>query len=158
MVTVAAGRTAGAARRARRRDRRVYLVSHPVIFTLLAASRGRAVTRLGGTVLIQGAEAFREALTRVPLDRTARGTTGGIASAVVGDGVLFDQDGSVHREVRKSLAAGLSAAGVEGLRPVWRAVLTRRLAALGAGGEVDMVQASAETRGGYRVRAARAGR
>jgi cytochrome P450 len=136
-----------AARRARRRDRRVYLVSHPVIFTLLAASRGRTVTRLGGTVLVQGAEAFREALTRVPLDRTAPGTTGGAASAVIGDGVLFDQDGAVHREMRKSLAAGLSAAGTEGLRPVWRAVLARRLAVLGAGGDADMVQVSVELAG-----------
>ena len=91
MVAVGARRTTGAARRARRRDRRVYLVSHPVIFALLTASRGRTVTRLGGTVLVHGAEAFREALTRVPLDRTAQGTTGGTASAVIGAGVLFDQ-------------------------------------------------------------------
>jgi cytochrome P450 len=136
-----------AARRARRRDRRVYLVSHPVIFALLAVLRGRAVTRIGGTVLIQGAEAFREALTRLPLDRTAQGTTGGLARAVTDDGVLFDQDGSAHREVRRSLADDLSAAGVERLRPVWRAVLARRLAVLGAGGDVDIVQASAEVAG-----------
>jgi cytochrome P450 len=135
------------ASRARSRDRRVYLVSHPVIFALLAASRRRTVTRLGRTVLIQDADAFREALTRVPLDRTAQGTTGGAANAVIGDGVLFDQDGSIHRAVRKSLAADLSAAGVEELRPVWRAVLARRLAALGTGGEVDVVQVSAELAG-----------
>ena len=134
-------------RHARYRDRRVYLVSHPVIFTLLAASRGRAVSRLGGTVLVHGAEAFREALTNVPLDRTAQGTTGGTASAVIGGGVLFDQDGSAHRQARKSLAADLSAAGVERLRPAWQAVLGRRLAPLGAGGDVDMVQASAELAG-----------
>jgi cytochrome P450 len=147
---VTAGLRAGprrATRRARRRDRRVYLVSHPVIFALLAATRGRPVTRLGGTLLVQGSEAFREALTRVPLDRTARGTTGGVARAVIEDGVLFDQDGSAHREMRRSLADGLSAAGVERLRPVWRAVLVRRFAALGAGGEVDMVQVSAEIAG-----------
>jgi cytochrome P450 len=142
---VAAG--AGRAGRARRRDRQVYLASHPVIFALLAATRGRAVTRLGGTLLIQGTEAFREALTRLPLDRTAQGTTGGLARAVSEDGVLFDQDGPAHREVRRSLAADLSAAGVERLRPVWRAVLARRLTALGTGGEVDMVQASAEIAG-----------
>jgi cytochrome P450 len=136
-----------AARRARRRDRRVYLVSHPVIFALLAATRGQAVTRLGGTLLVQGSEAFREGLTRVPLDRTAQGTTGGIARAVVEDGGLFDKDGAAHRELRRSLAASLSAAGVERLRPVWRAVLTRRLAALDAGGEIDMVQVSAEIAG-----------
>ena len=135
------------ASRARRRDRRVYLVSHPVIFALLAASRRRTVTRLGRTVLIQGADAFREALTRVPLDRTAPDTTGGVASAVIGDGVLFDQDGPVHRGLRKSLAADLSAAGVERLRPVWQAVLARRLAALGAGGDADMVRVSAELAG-----------
>ena len=118
-----------------------------MIFALLAASRRRTVTRLGRTVLIQGADAFREALTRVPLDRTAQGTTGGIASAVIGDGVLFDQHGSVHRAVRKSLAADLGAAGVEELRLVWRAVLARRLAALGTGGDVNMVRVSAELAG-----------
>jgi cytochrome P450 len=147
VVTPGDRRTGSAARRARRRDRRVYLVSHPVIFALLAVVRGRAVTRLGGTVLVQHAETFREALTRLPLDRTAQGTTGGIAHAVTDDGVLFDQDGSAHREVRRSLAADLSAAGVERLRPVWRAVLARRLAALGAGGDVDVVQASSELAG-----------
>jgi cytochrome P450 len=136
-----------AARRARGRDRRVYLVSHPVIFALLAATRARPVTRLGGTVLIQGAGAFREALTRVSLDRTAPGTTGQLARAVIEDGVLFDQDGPGHREVRRSLAADLSAAGVGRLRPVWRAVLARRLAALGTGADVDMAPVSAEFAG-----------
>jgi cytochrome P450 len=136
-----------AARRARRRDRRVYLVSHPVIFTLLAAFRGRTVTRLRGTVLIQGTEAFRDALTRLALDRTARGTTGGLANGFTKDGVLFDQDGSAHREVRRSLAADLSAAGVEELRPVWRPVLARLAAVLAAGGDADMVRVSAELAG-----------
>jgi len=147
VVAAGEGRARGAASRARRRDRQVYLVSHPVIFALLAATRGRAVTRLGGTVLIQGTDAFREALTRLPLDRTAPGTTGGLARAVTEDGVLFDQDGSAHREMRRSLAADLSVAGVERLRPEWRAVLARRLSPLSAGGEVDLVQASAEIAG-----------
>jgi cytochrome P450 len=137
----------GAARRARRRDRRVYLVSHPAIFALLAATRGRAVTRLGAVVLIQGTEAFRETLTGLPLDRTAWGTTGGLAHAATEGGVLFDQDGPAHREVRRSLAADLSAAGVERLRPEWRAVLARRLAVLDAGGGVDRAQVSAELAG-----------
>ena len=143
MVTVGEGR----ARPARCRDRQVYLLSHPVIFALLAATRGRTVTRLGGTVLIQGTEAFREALTTLPLDRTAAGTTGGLAHALTEDGVLFDQDGPAHRAARRSLAADLSAAGIERLRPVWRAILSRQLAALGAGGDVDLVQASAELAG-----------
>ena len=147
MVALGEGHAGGVARRARCRDRRVYLVSHPVIFTLLAATRAWPVTRLGGTVLIQGAEAFREALTRLPLDRTAQGTTGGLARAVIEDGVLFDQDGPAHREVRRSLAADLSAVGVDRLRPVWRAVLARRLAALGTGADVDMAQVSAELAG-----------
>jgi cytochrome P450 len=152
-IVVTAGATraraaaAAAARRARSRDRRVYLMSHPVLFALIAALRGRTVTRLRGTVLIQGTEAFREALTRLPLDRTAQGTTGGVANAFTKDGVLFDQDGSAHREVRRSLAADLSAAGVEELRPVWRGVLARRLAALAAGGDADMVRVSAELAG-----------
>ena len=147
MVTASAQRARAAARRARSRDLRVYLVSHPVIFALIAAFRRRTVTRLRGTVLIQGTEAFREALTRLSLDRAAPGTTGGLASAFMKDGVLFDQDGPAHRQMRRSLAADLSAAGVEELRPAWRAVLARRLAALATGGDADMVQVSAELAG-----------
>ncbi|MCX4626881.1 cytochrome P450 [Streptomyces sp. NBC_01443] len=65
--------------RARRRDRRVYVRSHPLLFALLAATRGRPVRRLGGTLLVHDASAYREALTRLPLNRTAPGTTGGAA-------------------------------------------------------------------------------
>ena len=81
-----AKRTVAAARRARARDRRVYLASHPIIFALLAATRGRSITRLGSTVLVQGTGAFREVLTRLPLDRTAEQTTGGLAREFIPDG------------------------------------------------------------------------
>jgi cytochrome P450 len=133
--------------RARRRDRRVYLTSHPIIFALLCATRGRGVTRLGGTVIVHGTDAFLQALTQLPLDRTAQGTVGGLARGFVGDGVLFDQDGSAHRELRRSLADKLSAAGVERLRPAWRAVIASHLAALGAGEDVDMTEVAAEVAG-----------
>jgi len=135
------------ARRARRRDRRVYLASHPVIFGLLVATRGRQVTKLGRTVLVQSADAFIESLTRLPLDRTADRTTGGLAREFVADGVLFDQDGQAHRDKRRSFAADLSTAGVDRLRPIWHEVLCRRLAALGAGGTVDMTDVTAELAG-----------
>ncbi|WP_051832305.1 hypothetical protein [Streptomyces katrae] len=65
--------------RARRRDRRVYVRSHPLLFALLAAGRGRPVRRLGRTLLVHDATAYREALTRLPLNRTAPGTTGAAA-------------------------------------------------------------------------------
>lgn len=129
------------------RDRRVYLMSHPVIFALLAATRGRPVTRLGRTVLVQSPETFVEALTRLPLDRTAEHTTGGLAHELVADGALFDQDGQAHRATRRSFAADLSTAGVLRLRPAWRDVLTRRLAPLEAGGAVDMTDVAAELAG-----------
>lgn len=141
------GQRRASQRRARRRDRRVYLVSHPIIFALLCATRCRAVTRLGGTVIVHGADAFRQALTQLPLDRTAQGTVGGLAREFVSDGVLFDQDGSTHRELRRSLAHKLSAAGVERLRPTWRGVIASRLAALAAGEEVDMTEMAAEVAG-----------
>ncbi len=145
---MSAARSAGRARRqALRRDRRVYLASHPVLFALLVATRGRAVTRLGRTVLVQGTDAFREALTQVPLDRTAQHTTGGLAHELTDGGVLFDQDGSAHRQVRRSLADDLSAAGVQRLRPAWQSVLRRRLSALEAGGTVDMTAVAAELAG-----------
>lgn len=135
--------------RARRRDRRVYLRSHPLLFALLAATRGRPVRRLGRTVLVHGPDAYREALTRLPLDRTAAGTTGGAARAALrgGGDVLFDQDGGGHRAHRRDLAGRLGAAGVERLRPVWRPVLVRHLAPLARGGEVDVVGLARELAG-----------
>lgn len=152
----------------RRRDRLVYLASHPLLFTLLAATRRAAVRRLGRTVLVHGERAFLDALCRVPLDRTAAGTTGGAArhlvSATTGTahtattdrvrpddlhGLLFDQDGAEHRAGRRRVAVGLGSvglgtAGVAVLRPIWSAVLNRRLAPLAAGGTVDVVDLVAE--------------
>ncbi|MEU9762368.1 cytochrome P450 [Streptomyces sp. NPDC047985] len=152
-----------AAARARRRDRRVYTRAHPVLFALLAATRRRPFVRLGGTVLVHGTDAYRRTLTRVPLDRTAAGTTGGTArelsTATAGKpsvdsirrppegGLLFDQEGDGHREARRSVADSLGAAGVERLRPVWRAVLDRCLAPLDAGRPVDLVPIARELAG-----------
>ncbi|MFJ3826902.1 cytochrome P450 [Streptomyces sp. NPDC090046] len=135
--------------RARRRDRRVYLRSHPVLFGLLAVTRGRPVRRLGRTLLVHGPDAYREALTRLPLDRTAAGTTGAAARAALqgGGGVLFDQEGGGHRADRRGLAGGLGAAGVEELRAGWQPLLVRRLAPLERGGEVDLVGLARELSG-----------
>ncbi|MCZ2523590.1 cytochrome P450 [Streptomyces sp. HB2AG] len=132
---------------ARRRDRRVYLSAHPVLFALLAAARRRPAVRLGGTVLVHGSEAYRQVLTRVPLDRSAAGTTGGAGRQLSGGGVLFDQDGGGHRDSRRAVSDGLGAAGVERLRPVWRDVLGRRLAPLAAGRTVDLVPMARELAG-----------
>ncbi|MFH8989299.1 cytochrome P450 [Streptomyces sp. NPDC017940] len=144
MTTVPA---APALRAARRRDRRVYTRSHPLLFALLAATRRRAVTRIGGAVLVHGTEPYRQALTRVPLDRTAAGTTGGAARELSAGGALFDEDGTGHRATRRALADELGAAGVERLRPVWQDVLDRRLAPLGAGRDIDLVPLARELAG-----------
>jgi cytochrome P450 len=133
--------------RARRRDRRVYLASHPVLFTLLAMTRGAPVVRLGRTVLVHGAQGVRDALTRVPLDRTAAGTTGGAARRLDAGGLLFDQEGTAHRRTRRQLADDLGTAGVNRLRPVWAAVLERRLRPLAHGASVDVVPLAAEIAG-----------
>ncbi|MEU0686929.1 cytochrome P450 [Streptomyces uncialis] len=135
------------ARAARRRDRRVYTRSRPLLFALLAAARRRPVLRLGGTVLVNGTEPYRHALTRIPLDRAAEGTTGGAARELSGGGSLFDEEGTGHREARRAVALDLGAAGVERLRPVWRAVLDRRLAPLACGGSVDLVPLARELAG-----------
>ncbi|MGS2586413.1 cytochrome P450 [Streptomyces hebeiensis] len=145
-------RTGTSHARARRRDRRVYLAAHPLLFGLLAVDRRRPVGKVGGTVLVHGAEAYREALTRLPLDRTAAGTTGGAARAALGDsrgpaasrgtddgGVLFDQEGGGHRAARRDLAGRLGAEGVARLRAVWRPALDAATARLDRGHEVDLV-------------------
>ncbi|MET9856216.1 cytochrome P450 [Streptomyces sp. NPDC006450] len=141
--------TAAPARaKARRRDRRVYLRAHPLLFALLAATRGRPVRRLGrGTLLVHGTAAYREALTRLPLDRTAPGTTGGAARAARVEGVLFDQEGAGHRTARRELAELLGAAGTRELRAVWHPLLLRRLAPLSLGGTVDLVPLARELAG-----------
>lgn len=131
----------------RARDRRVYLGSHPVLFALLAATRGRAARRLGGNVLVHDRDAFVAALTRVPLDRTAEGTTGGAAGRLAGPEALFDQHGDEHRRARRETAERLGAAGVERLRPLWAELIDRRLAVLGDGGPVDLVPLAAEVAG-----------
>ncbi|MED7950614.1 cytochrome P450 [Streptomyces sp. BE303] len=133
-------------RAARRRDRRVYLHSHPVLFALLAATRRRPVVRLGRTVLVHDTEAYREALTRIPLDRTAPGTTGGAAARLTDGGLLFDQDGAEHRSARRVLAAGLDSAAVRRLRPHWLAVLAERVPAI-ADGPIDLVRLAQELSG-----------
>ncbi|MFJ1680658.1 MULTISPECIES: cytochrome P450 [unclassified Streptomyces] len=133
--------------RARRRDRRVYTRSHPVLFALLAATRRRAVARIGGAVLVHGTEPYRQALTRIPLDRTAAGTTGGAARELSTGGTLFDQEGTGHRSTRRAVADDLGAAGVERLRPVWQDVLARRLVPLAEGRDVDLVLLARELAG-----------
>lgn len=132
---------------ARARDRRVYLLSHPVLFALLAVLRGKPVRRLGGTLIVHDREAIGAALTRIPLDRTAAGTTGGAVDRLAGAGGLFDQQGDDHRRTRRDVAERLGSAGVERLRPVWNRLLDRRLSALRNGGTVDLVPLAAEIAG-----------
>ncbi|PRY27668.1 cytochrome [Pseudosporangium ferrugineum] len=133
--------------RARTRDRRVYLGSHPVLFALLAATRRRPVVRLGRTLLVHDREAFVAGLTRIPLDRTAAGTTGGAAGRLAGGGLLFDQQGDGHRHARRDAAEALGAAGVARLRPVWTDLLERGLKPLAGGDPVDLVPLAAELAG-----------
>ncbi|MFD1326248.1 cytochrome P450, partial [Micromonospora sonneratiae] len=103
--------------------------------------------RLGRTVLVHDRQAYLDGLTRVPLDRTAAGTTGGTARRLDAGGLLFDQEGTEHRGARRALTDGLGAAGVARLRPVWTGVLARRLAPLADGGTVDRVLLAAAMAG-----------
>ncbi|GAA2539233.1 hypothetical protein GCM10010435_03160 [Winogradskya consettensis] len=132
---------------ARTRDRRVYLGSHPVLFALLAATRRRRALRLGGTVLVHDREAFVAALTRIPLDRTAPGTTGGAAGRLTGGDLLFDQQGDTHRRSRRDTAELLGAAGVARLRPIWTELFEQRLRPLAHGHPLDLVPIAAEVAG-----------
>ncbi|WP_246613716.1 cytochrome P450 [Paractinoplanes bogorensis] len=113
----------------------------------MAATRGKPAQRLGRTVVVHEAEAFRAALTKIPLDRTAAGTTGGAAGELAGSGALFDQHGDEHRGTRRDTSALLGAAGVAKLRPIWMKLLDDRLPVLDAGGTVDLVPLSVEIAG-----------
>ncbi|MER7582360.1 cytochrome P450 [Kitasatospora sp. NPDC097691] len=145
--TAAPAALAARSRLARRRDRRVYSGSHPVLFALLCATRRRPVVRLGRTVLVHDTAAYREALTRVPLDRRAPGTTGGAAVELLDNGLLFDQEGAEHRSARRALAGGLDAAAQERIRPHWQAVLDRRIPAALAHGGLETVALARELAG-----------
>lgn len=138
--------------RGRRRDRAVYLRSHPVLFALLAAARVAGTRRIGRTVLAHEAAAVADGLLRVPLDRAAAGTTGGTARTLTGPGVLFDQEGVAHRGARRDLADDLGSVGVRRLRPVWQEVLDRRLAPLAQGRPVDVVAVARELAGATAAR------
>ena len=109
--------------RARRRDRRVYWQSHPLVFLALGAARIRPVVSLGSRHIVNDPDTIRHVLTRVPLDRTAKGTTGGTIREVSGTGAVFDEEGTEHRASRRALAAHLDSPGVAALRPVWQPVL-----------------------------------
>lgn len=128
--------------RARTRDRLVYLRSHPFLFALLSATRFTGTVRIGRTVLAHSADAYVDGLTRVPLDRAAPGSTGGIARAAGGADVVFDESGPGHRDTRRSVTATMT-----GLAPVWQAVLRQRLQPLAAGHPVDVVDVAVELTG-----------
>lgn len=127
--------------RASRRDRLVYLRSHPFLFALLSATRFAPTVRFGRTVLVHGTDGYVDGLTRVRLDRTAPGSTGGIARAAGGTGVVFDEEGPGHRVTRRSVGQTLRGA------PVWREVLRQRLRPLATGGTVDVVRVAVELTG-----------
>ncbi|CAM5286595.1 cytochrome P450 [Kitasatospora aureofaciens] len=132
-----------ASRRARRRDRTVYLRSHPLLFALLCATRHRPVLRLGRTLIVHDPDAYRHALTRIPLERTAPGTTGGAAAQFTGGRILFDQDGDDHRAARRALTTDLAAPALSRLRPLWQDVLAERVPAL-ATGTLELVDLAEE--------------
>ena len=62
-----------------------------------------AELRVGRMVLVHDREAYLAALTRIPLDRTAEGTTGGAVDRLGGAGGLFDQEGHEHRRARRDV-------------------------------------------------------
>ena len=103
--------------RARRRDRRVYLASHPILFGLVSATRIVPMIRLGRTVLVHAPEPYRQVLTRLPLDRTAAGTTGGAIRQAGGGGAWFDQQGQEHRAARRRLGGAATPGVAGGARP-----------------------------------------
>ncbi|GIM94314.1 hypothetical protein Ato02nite_061070 [Paractinoplanes toevensis] len=98
-------------------------------------------------MLVHDRDAYLAALTRIPLDRTAEGTTGGAVDRLAGAGGLFDQQGAEHRRARRDVADGLGVAGVDRLRPGWIKLIDERLAPLGNGGSVDLVPLAAEIAG-----------
>lgn len=138
-------------RRARRRDRGVFLASHPLLFTLLALLRSREAWRIGrgrrAVTVVSGTEAFRQVLLGVPLDRLAQGTTGAAARAMSASQVLFDEDGPEHKASRRALVSALGRSGVEEMAWCWREPLGAARARLLAGGTINAVELTATMAG-----------
>jgi cytochrome P450 len=143
-VTAKAHIQTGSVREAYNRDRRVYLYSHPALFALLTVSRRLGTMRLGRTLVVHDADAYRLVLTRLKLNRLDRRSTGGLAREFSPGSVLFDQEGDEHKGARRALAGQLGAGAVAALRPVWQEILERRLEPLGHDGQVDMVTVATE--------------
>jgi cytochrome P450 len=122
----------------------VYLRSHPFLFALLSATRRAPSLRIGRTVLVHGTDGYVDGLTRVRLDRTAPGSTGGIARAAGGTDVVFDENGPEHRATKRDVNRMLA---VPRLAPLWRSVLRQRLQPLATGGTVDVVAVATELTG-----------
>jgi cytochrome P450 len=118
------------------RDLAVY-ASHPWAFALLTATSRLPQLRLGGTLVVHDQGRYTEALSHIPMDRLAAGSTGGQLAAALGvdEGLMFTDD---SRSARRASAAHLSSRQVASLVPVWRPLLKEATAALGAGGRVDV--------------------
>lgn len=114
--------------RARVLDRLVHWATHPLVFIALGVGRR---TGLPGRVIVDDAAGVREVLAKVPLDRTAQGTTGGLVQDVGSEGESwFDGSGAGHRRSRRELGRLLGTEGVKELRGLWRQVFEQYRAAL----------------------------
>lgn len=124
-------------RRASARDLAVY-ASHPFAFAALAATSRLPQLRLGTTVIVHDRDQYTEALTGIPLDRLAAGTTGGQLAAVLGveKGLMFTDADS--RTARRTSAAHLSSRQVAAFAPVWHPLLQQAAASLAAGASLDV--------------------
>ena len=124
-------------RRAAVRDLAVY-ASHPFAFAALAATSRLPQLRLGTTVIVHDREQYAEALTGIPLDRLAAGTTGGQLAAALGveKGLMFTDADS--RAARRTSAAHLSSRQVAALAPAWHPLLQQAAASLADGAGLDV--------------------
>jgi cytochrome P450 len=117
------------------------------LFAGISALRGCGVVRVGSRVVVNDADALREVLTRVPLDRVSDRTTGGVIRRHDVHDAIFDEAGAQHRASRRDLARRLDASGVAALREVWTPVLAEADATLRSGGELDMCVVADEIAG-----------
>ena len=138
-------------RRAAVRDLAVY-ASHPFAFAALAGTSRLPQLRLGTTVIVHDRERYAEALTGIPLDRLATGTTGGQLAAALGveKGLMFTDADS--RASRRTSAAHLSSRQVAALAPAWQPLLRQAAGSLAGGGSLD-VAALARRLGGVTANA-----
>ena len=125
--------------RARRRDRRIYFVSHPLLYGLVTMTAGFRRLSIGRTLVVNDPNMTWDIMTKADLNRTGKRTTGQILQEHYGSGGLFDESGQDHRRHRSQFKQNLSHAALPAVLADGNRLLAESMTSLAEGDSVDIV-------------------